>query len=108
MKVLRIGTLLNDVEVVDIKEQPLKTLQTMVDGYIEVCTPRYFNDCGIEFLANEEGLLKGMHINENLAVFGLFGPVVVVGSDGDEFVSLSDNQILWAKRYLERLQRLGD
>lgn len=108
MKVLRIGTMLNDVEVVDIKEQPLKTLQTMVDGYIEVCTPVYWRDTYTEFLCNEEGRIKEMGINENFFPwYDLRGAVVVVGvnvDDESEFDSLTDNQIMCIKRWLKRLQ----
>ncbi len=106
MKVLRIGTMKNDFEVIEITEQPLESLQSLVDGYIEVCTPRMFQDCMLEFLADEMGRLKDKRINENLSMFGLVGSVVVVGvnvDDASEFDSLTDNQIMYVKRQLSRL-----
>ena len=94
MQVMRIGTKLFDVEIVNVPDDNiLHGLQALVDGYIEICTPYVLKCLHIEILCNEEGLLKNLEPNINVCPYFLAGPLVAVGCDGEEFVSLNEDQI---------------
>lgn len=67
-------------ETVEIKND-LKTLQGIVEGYIE--TFRLFGDCVI--ICNEEGKLRGMPFNFEMAGETFVGPVLFVGVKGKNF-----------------------
>ena len=62
----------------------LEALQAEVGGYIECAN--IFSDKNIATIVNEEGLILGLEPNKALA--GIYGPIVIVGVDGDEFCSL--------------------
>lgn len=88
----------------DIKvENTLAILQTLVGGYIEPCAPVQLREWGIELLANEEGLLKGLPFNINLYPFFFVGDLVAVGVKGEEFVSLTPEQEHYLKDWLDDL-----
>jgi len=73
----------------------LESLQRLVGGYIE---PVYLPDLGLEssplLLVNEEGILQGLPrcrtLIGSVGILPLFGPIVAVGSDDEDFCSLSD------------------
>lgn len=83
----------------------LESLQKLVDGYIELCTPAELRAYGIELLANEEGLLKGLEPNQNLYPFFFVGTLVAVGVSGEEFVSLTPAQMHFLIDWLGKLER---
>lgn len=88
----------------DIKvENTLTILQTLVGGYIEPCAPAQLREWGIELLANEEGLLKGLPFNINMYPFFFVGDLVAVGVKGEEFVSLTPEQEHYLKDWLNDL-----
>lgn len=68
-------------------DNTLEALQKVVGGYIETCT--ICTDTVA--IINEEGRLLGLPINEHLRFF--VGDALIVGVDGDEFASLTDQQI---------------
>lgn len=74
----------NEREVIDI-DNSLETLQQAVGGYIE---PVYRPD-NITFLVNEEGNLLGLEPN----ILGLVGNILVVHNGGEDFISLTDEEI---------------
>lgn len=73
----------------------LKSLQRAVAGYIE---PIYLAD-GTILVGNEESKLKGMEGNRHIGESIIAGPFFIVGEDGDNFRSLTDDE---AQRYMER------
>ena len=64
-------------------------------GYIE---PIYLGD-GTILVGNEEAKLKGMEGNRHIGESIIAGPFFIVGEDGDNFRSLTDDE---AQRYMER------
>lgn len=62
-------------------ENTLEALQAEVGGYIE--TVSFLSDVCV--IVNEEGLINDMPFNLNFAGLQLFGPVLLVGVNGDEF-----------------------
>lgn len=68
----------------------LEALQELVGGHIEVINLRK----DLALIVNEEGFLKHMHVCMVLAhrnrLSALAGPVVAIGTDGEEFCGLSD------------------
>ena len=67
-------------EFVDIPNT-LEALQAEVGGYIE--TVSFLSDLCI--IVNEEGRINAMPFNLRFAGLQLFGPVLLVGVNGDEF-----------------------
>lgn len=59
----------------------LHTLQELVGGYIETVT--LATDCCL--ICNEEGRLLGMPHNCTFCGTDFYGPILLVGVDGDEF-----------------------
>ena len=84
----------------------LHDLQALVGGYIETVPFVEFENTGIIFLANEEGLLKGLPINENMTPYFLVGNIVAVGDDGEDWISLTDEQIRIIQGWLTLNQEL--
>lgn len=64
-------------------ENNLEALQNLVEGYIETVT---MDDCVV--ICNEEGRLMGMKPNCEFRGVDFVGPIVVVGREYDEFISL--------------------
>ena len=64
----------------------LASLQHLVEGPIESVTldPDY---C---FLCNEKGLLRGMEYNVTIRGIPFFGPVLVVGINGEDFCDVPE------------------
>lgn len=84
----------------------LEALQESVGGYIECCAPAELRERGIELIANEEGMLKGLPVNENLLPFLFVGQLVAVSVFREDFVSLSDSQIDYLKQWLGGLKKI--
>lgn len=74
----------------------LEALQGIVGGYIETVT--FAEDCTL--IVNEEGKLQGLP--RNFRIFGdvIVGTALFVGVSGEEFCSLTDEQIKSARTLL--------
>ena len=72
----------------------LKSLQRAVDGYIE---PINMGD-GTLLVGNEEAKLNGMEGNRHIGESVIAGPFFIVGADGENFRSLTDDEV---QRYME-------
>lgn len=64
----------------------LKSLQGIVDGYIETVTPAEDLVC----ICNEEGLLRGLPYNISWLNIDFVGTVIFAGVNGDEFDDLPE------------------
>ncbi len=73
----------------------LKSLQRAVGGYIE---PISMGD-GTLLVGNEESKLIGMEGNRRIGESIIAGPFFIVGEDGEDFCSLTDEE---TQRYMER------
>lgn len=79
----------------------LKNLQNIVDGYIETVTLRETPDSEpIVIICNEEGLISDLQYNCTIAGHQLFGDIVVVGVDGDEFGDIPIDFKTWKKVWI--------
>lgn len=70
---------------VKVIDNELKPLQRAVGGHIEVVD---YKD-GLIILCDEEGYIKGKEPN----VFGIYGPVVVCRTKGEDFASVGEGEI---------------
>lgn len=100
MRVFYIGTHTGQYHPHDTAGQ-LHDLQAMVGGFIEVVCLTEFTDQGILLLANEEGLLAQLEVNENMWPYFLVGPIVALGVDGENFTGLSEAQQEFIQYWLE-------
>lgn len=83
----------------------LQAFQAAVDGYIETVNIPGLIEEGILMIANEEGFLRGLPVNENLLPFLYVGDVVFCSMDTDgNFASLSHEQLGYLKGWLEGLK----
>lgn len=96
MKVLFINAPDGLPEPVEIRNE-LKDLQNLVGGYIEAIYP--FPD-NVAVLLNESGKIFGLPVNRklidresNIIVDVLVGNIVLVGVSGEDFISLTAEQI---------------
>ena len=86
----------------------LHALQKAVGGYIEVVT---LGD-GLAAIVNEEGKLNDLPFNRGLYAGGidpvdyLFGSVLIVGTDGEDFRSLTSEELA-RLRHRHRTPRSG-
>ena len=75
----------------------LEALQKLVGGYIEVVSIGR----GLLLVLNEEGRLRGMKENVRCVQYGtIVGTVFVTAADGDEFRSLTTEEIQSARAWL--------
>lgn len=91
---------------IDVKNN-LEDLQQLVKGYIEVVPSGIDN---IVIICNEEGKLNGMKKNFTLLVDGgdelvpsndcISGPALFVGTDGEDFRSLTPKEIEMVDSYI--------
>lgn len=75
-------------------ENRLGALQDLVGGYLEAVT--IATDMCV--LVDEEGLLKGRKYNCDICNYPLFWTVVLVGTDGENFVDCPIG-VEWAERW---------
>lgn len=61
----------------------LDNLQKTVGGYIETLTMP-----GYVLILNEEGRINGSPYNCNIGGFGVYGTIIAVGAQGDEFADV--------------------
>jgi len=79
-------------------ENSLEAEQKAVGGYIEVVPL----DNGKLLICNEEGKLNGMQANRRIGKDIIVGPFFIVGNNGDEFRSLTDEEVKESlKRFAE-------
>ena len=90
-------------EVIEI-ENGLESLQTAVDGYIEVLYP--WDDL-VGIVCNEEGKINGMELNRALTdedgnIYDILaGPFLVVGLTDDDFGDIPEDLV---DKYLKRFE----
>lgn len=123
MKILVIKTD-NTLEVKDITDD-LKSMQKIVDGYIEVVFPRAAYEHGLLYnntcmVCDEEGLCKDKPTNVLGTIFynrldkgkyqPIAGDIFLCGFQGEDLIGLTDMQIetyeITFKRYLEGIKRI--
>ena len=78
-------------------DNTLDAIQTEVGGAFEIV----YMDDGVLLCCNEEGKLRGMTPNRRIGRNIICGPFFLVGADGDDFCSLTDEQ---ASKYMERFR----
>lgn len=79
-------------------ENELEALQALVGGYIEAITLSR----NLVLLCDEEGRIKGLPYNTRILGEELVGPLVVCGTDEEEFTdapSVKDFIRFWAGHY---------
>lgn len=74
-------------------DNSLHELQKLVGGTIEVAHFPSLDERDILVLVNEEGVLEGLRLNDNFDPFFIAGWAVFVGTDGENFTSLTEEQI---------------
>ncbi len=84
-------------------ENSLEGLQEAVDGDIEVVYP--LDTIGGLYICNENGKLEHRESNRPLKHFGkvcdvIAGTFIVVGDDGEEFKSVTEEQVIYYKEQL--------
>lgn len=79
-----------------VMENKLKSFQQMVKGYIEVVRP--FED--VIMIVNEEGKLLNLPVCIHTMGQDFNGVVIFAGVDGEEFCSLTDDQIKTIQKYV--------
>ena len=77
---------------IKVLKDTLKSYQNIVEGYIETVTFE-MRDTLYVAICNEEGRLKGMPYNLSIAGKHLVGPVMFVRVDGENFASLTADDI---------------
>lgn len=103
MRIMLAGVEKGDVRVRYIPND-LENLQALVGGYIEAAAPVELFERGIQLLVDEEGILKGKQPNLNLFPFFFVGPAMFVGFKGSEFVSLTQDQMIYIRMWLSSLE----
>lgn len=76
----------------------LEVLQEEIGGYIQIC---YLNN-GLLAIVDEEGYLKDLEDNLIIPDYGMIkGNVIFVRDDGEDFTSLTDEDIKELKKMYE-------
>lgn len=78
-------------------ENTLEVLQRIVGGQIEVI--HVLND--IVMVCNEEGKLEDLQPNIAMPNDVVVGTVIALGTDGDEFRGLTDEESVFVREYLD-------
>ena len=79
-------------------DNQLGALQSLVGGYIEVVT---LNESSA-IICNEEGRLRHLPHNVRFCGVDFVGPILIVGTDGDEFCSLNPLTEVWLADQLKQ------
>lgn len=79
----------------------LENLQQLVGGYIETLTL----PGNVVAIFNEEGRLHGLPYNFSVHGIGLVGPVIIAGTDGDEFANAPFPTASAVKHYFYQMHR---
>jgi Domain of unknown function (DUF3846) len=88
---------------VEIIENTLANLQKFVSGYIELVYVE-----GIAMIINEEGKIQNLKPNFILSSYDVIvGDVLFVGNTGEEFASISDDEIMTMIAYLGHIGRVN-
>lgn len=92
----------------ELDEVTLDELQRAVGGYVEHAPVAGLTEEHIVMLVNEDGLLAGLPVNENLLPFFYVGDVVFaklqVNEYGElDFVGLDEYQVRWLDEWMSRL-----
>ena len=77
-------------------DNTLEAFQKAVGGYIETVTIAQ----DLIIICNEEGRLRGLPFNVEVAGVGFVGTVIAVGARGDEFASLKSKNVPFALQLL--------
>lgn len=73
----------------------LETYQNIVGGYIEC----FALEEGVTLICNEEGHLNDMQFNVWIDGYCICGPLVIVGTDGENFTDITRSRaFLWLNR----------
>ncbi len=88
MKIRTVIKLPGHKPAVMLMENSLESFQKFVGGKIE--TVMFFSDCSV--ICNEEWRYLGMKKNMKLLGVEFGGPVILVGTAGEEFDSLTEEQ----------------
>ena len=70
-------------------DNTLEAFQKAVGGYIETVTIA----TDLVLICNEEGTIKGMPYNVTICGCDFYGPVLAVGTAGDEFASVKGTHV---------------
>lgn len=95
-----------------LEEVTLRELQRAVGGYIETAHVEGVTKKNLMMLVNEEGLLAGLPVNENLLPFFYVGNCVFVNvvenEDGElDFAGLDECQLRYLDECLSRLSYIN-
>ena len=69
----------------------LRELQALVGGDIEAV--RFTFDNSLAIICNEHGRIKHLPVNLHIGECVIYGTAVIVGVDGEDFCSLTDDQL---------------
>ena len=78
-------------------DNTLQALQKIVGGYIETVASRVRR--GVVLVCNEEGRFENLPPNGIIDGVGFVGNVIVLAVNGEEFDSLSENDVKWYLNY---------
>lgn len=81
----------------------LESMQNLVGGFIEFAPIPQLRERGIALVVNAEGVLRGLPYNVNLWPFFYVGQAFMVSDNGEDFVSLTDDQMDFIKAWLAGL-----
>lgn len=85
-------------------ENNLESFQNIVDGYIEPLLFKPLANKNIIAYCNEEAVIKGTFLpnvkNENTIIFG---NIVFFKTDGENEMSLSDDDIAFIKEFIKKI-----
>lgn len=81
----------------------LECLQNAVGGHITAAPFYDLEKFNIYAMVNEDGLLTGLDLNQNLFPFFYVGNVAFVSADEKGFIGLTDEQIADVKAWLSDL-----
>jgi hypothetical protein len=72
-------------------------MQKAIGGFVQAL-PIYNDRWSFMIICDEEGFMKDLPFNR-----GLLGDWLIIGSEGEEFISLTKEQIDWMKEHFDYL-----